>query len=104
LRKSRKDNNHNNIVKALTALFIPFCDLSAVGGGVPDGVIWHHSAWQFVEFKNREFSYGKKGLNQNQLDWLSRFPGAKVYIIESVDDVIAIANNKLDTLKHVTCT
>lgn len=100
MKKSRKDNNHNNIVRALTNLFVPFCDLSAVGNGVPDGLIWHQGAWQFVEIKNREWGYGRNGLNLNQLAWLNKFKGAKVYIVESVDDVIAIANGKLDTLKH----
>ncbi len=101
MNKTRKDNNHNSLVKALKQLNIPFCDLSHVGGGIPDGLIWYQGVWQFVEIKNREWGYGRKGLNANQLEWLSKFVNAPVYILESVDDCIAISQGKLGTLKHV---
>jgi len=72
-----------------------------VGDGFPDGMIWHQQQWQMVEIKNRQWSYGKHGLNKNQLEWIANYPGAKVYIVESVEDVIAIAAGKLNTLKYV---
>ena len=102
MRKTRKDNNHAAIINAFKQLFIPFCDLSAVGNGVPDGLIWYKGTWKFIEIKNREWGYGRSGLNQNQLDWLAKFPGASVYIIESIDDVISLASGKIKDIKVVS--
>ncbi len=102
MRKARKDNNHNQLVKTLTQLKIPFVDLSHVGGGIPDGIAYVRGRWEWIEIKNREWSYGKKGLNQNQLDWLQKYPCATVYVIESVEDVINLASAHLDRLKAVS--
>lgn len=102
MRKSRKDNNHKELVSILSQLKIPFVDLSHVGGGIPDGLAWVRWRWEFVEFKNREWSYGKKGLNPNQLEWLSKYPDATVYILNKAEDVINFANGKLEQLNKAT--
>lgn len=102
MRKAKKDNNHNSLVKILHQLKIPFVDLSHVGGGIPDGLAWVRWRWEFVEFKNREWGYGRCGLNQNQLDWLQKYPCAIVYILETEEDAVNFANGRLENIKQVT--
>lgn len=102
MRKARKDNNHNSLVKILHQLKVPFIDLSSVGNGLPDGLAWVRWHWEFVEFKNREWNYGRCGLNQNQLEWILKYPCAIVYILESETDVVNFANGQLEKIKQVT--
>ncbi len=60
------DGNQAVLVHAAERIGAAWVNLSTVGRGVFDGVIcWRGQVW-FVEFKNRETSYGKKGLNPAQ--------------------------------------
>lgn len=98
-KANRKDNNHKALVDILHQLKVPFVDLSSVGGGIPDGLAFVRGKWEWIEFKNREWGYGRKGLNENQRAWLERYPCAWVYVIENTDDALNLASGKLEMLK-----
>jgi hypothetical protein len=80
---------------------IPFYDLSAVGGGVPDGIAWIKSMWQFVEIKNPKTAYGRRGLNKIQKKWINQWQGGDVYIIRTIDDAINFSRGDLEKVESI---
>jgi hypothetical protein len=95
----KKDANHNEIVNCLLKLGIPFYDLSHIGAGVPDGIVWIKDRWQLIEIKNLKTSYGRRGLNKNQKEWISKYKSGVVYIIHNIEEAIELSKGKFDKLK-----
>ena len=98
---AKKDANHNDIADAFKAIGVPCLDLSAMGGGVPDCIVWVWDSWQFVEIKNLSTPYGKRGMNNLQKEWIKRWRGGPVYIITSVDQALAFAKHDLGGIEVV---
>lgn len=96
---NRKDGNHAEIVSAFQQLGCCVLDLSDMGCGVPDLVVWCAGEWHLVDVKNPKTSYGRRGLNERQKEWAQSWKGGPVYLISSADDVIAMANGRLDSVK-----
>ena len=79
----RKDANHNEIVDAMTKVGAYVIDMSHVGKGFPDLIVGFQSKTILMEIKNRKTSYGRKGLNKNQLEWKEQWLGGPYCIVDS---------------------
>lgn len=99
---ARKDQNHKEIVDALKDCGSSVYDLSAMGMGVPDCVVWASNQWNLVEIKNPKNTYGRRGLNRNQQKWLSQWRGGPVYVLRSVAEAIQFAKGDFRAIEVVT--
>lgn len=86
MRACKVDSNHAEIVAALRAHGCKVTDLSGVGKGVPDVLVWipAWSRWVMLEIK----SPGGK-LNERQAKWHAEYTGAMVFVVTSVEEAIA---------------
>ncbi len=96
---NKKDANHWEIVNAFERLGASVLDLSDMGCGIPDLIVWCANEWHLVDVKNPKTSYGRRGLNARQKEWAQSWKGGPVYLVSSVDDAIAMANGRLDSVK-----
>jgi hypothetical protein len=77
----------------------PVYDLSAMGGGVPDGIAWVKETWQFFDIKNPKTGYGRRGLNPVQKKWITQWRGGPVYLIYTAIDAEQFAKGNFAALK-----
>lgn len=96
---AKKDANHVEIVDAFKKLKIHVVDLSTMGQGVPDLIIWCKEKWILVDIKNPKTAYGRRGLNERQKTWANEWKGGGVYLVSSLNDVEAMANGRFDEVK-----
>ena len=96
---NKKDANHKEIVDAFEALGASVLDLSDMGCGVPDLIVWCMNGWQLVDVKNPKTGYGRRGLNPLQREWASKWKGGPVYMVSTIDDVVALINGKKESVK-----
>ena len=82
---SRKDDNHKEIVEALTKAGAYVLDMSHVGRGFPDLIVGFQSKTFLMEIKNPKTSYGRKGLNTNQLKWKESWTGGSYFVVDSIE-------------------
>jgi hypothetical protein len=99
----RKDLNHWEITALLDQLGIGFVDMSALGRGVPDLVVGLRGIAHLWEIKNPQNSYGKRGLNKNQIKWAENWRGSPVYVISSEDDALRFINGERNHVKSFGC-
>lgn len=95
----KKDHNHADMVEAFRKLGVSVLDLSTMGRGVPDLIVWCCQRYLLVDVKNRKTGYGRRGLNKNQKEWADDWTGGPVYLVYDLDDVIALANGNFDFVK-----
>lgn len=88
---AKKDANHHEIVDALKKAGISVIDVSTMGGGFPDLIVYCRGKTMLAEIKNPKTGYGKRGANKLQVVWAENWP-APVYLITSLEDVEAFAN------------
>lgn len=91
MRGARKDANHQQIADGLGQIGCFVVDLSKLGGGVPDVLVWGAFGWQVLEIKNPATSYGRRGLSRLQKRWdqQARATGCRVHVVRSLDEAIA---------------
>jgi hypothetical protein len=82
---AKKDANHHVVVEALQKVGASVIDMSHVGGGFPDLIVGFQSKTILMEIKNPKTSYGKKGLNKNQLKWKEHWIGGVYCVVDSPD-------------------
>ena len=83
-RASRRDENELAIVEALRAIGATVCMI-----GLPvDLLVGYKGETILIEIKNKNNSYGKRGLNQNQIDFLNDWRGGLFFVVNSVDEAI----------------
>jgi hypothetical protein len=87
--RGRKDNNHDAIKEAFEKNGCDVLDLSAMGQGVPDLLVHYAYVWHAVEVKNPKTSYGRKGLNKNQLALRDRV-GGSIEIVKTIEEAFAM--------------
>jgi len=97
----RSDTNSQPIFAVLRAFKTPHASLEYAGAGFPDGIAWIREQWRLFEIKNPSMSYGKRGLNDNQREWIDKVNGGPIYILESETDAELFARGKLSKLKSV---
>lgn len=96
---AKKDANHNAIAEYLESKGCFVRDLSGLGFGTPDMLVWVKTAWILVEIKNKKTGYGRRGLNKKQKDWANNWRGGKVYIVCSIEDAELLINQHFDKLE-----
>jgi len=87
---AKKDANHNEVVDALQKAGAYVLDMSHVGGGFPDLIVGFQSKTILMEIKNPKTSYGKKGLNKNQIKWKDQWTGGIYCVVDSPDAALRI--------------
>ena len=78
---SRKDGNHDQIIKAFEAMGCSVLDLSRVGAGCPDLLVARSGVNVLVEIKD-----GNKKLRDNQTEFHATWKG-KIKVVRAVKDV-----------------
>jgi len=89
---TKKDFNHNELTGWFEDCGCSVMDLSAVGGGMPDAIIGLRGVNYFVEYKNPDTAYGRKGLNENQSTFAKWWTGGDVHIVRTQEDVVNFVN------------
>jgi hypothetical protein len=98
---AKKDANHLAIQQTLQSLGVAVYDLSGMGAGFPDLLVWIRGQWELVEIKNPKTGYGRRGMNPLQRAWIDRWRGGPVHILQTVDDAIAFARGQLGAIQIV---
>lgn len=96
----KKDANHGQIVDAFKKLGAGVVDMSRLGCGVPDLVVWCRGQWLLVDVKNPKTRYGQKGLNKRQKEWATDWKGGPVFLISTVEQVGQMVNGEFGALKR----
>lgn len=95
---AKKDANHKELVTAFEQMGCAVIDVSGLGKGLPDTIIWFGHEWGLVELKNPNTGYGRRGLNKNQKAWANDWKGGEVHIVRTVEEVAALVRAKRE--KH----
>ena len=91
MRRGRRDGNHKALSELFVRLGFSWADLVDTGvPGLPDGVAGLFQKNHLVEFKDPETSYGRAGLNPNQMAFARDWKGEPVSVVSTQDDVIAL--------------
>lgn len=90
-RAARVDANHAVIVGALRACGAKVHSLAAVGGGVPDLLVWHPAtkALRLFEVKDGAKVKSARALTEEQVKWHAEWHGAPIVIVETVEQAVA---------------
>lgn len=97
--RARRDKNQKPIIEALREAGTFVIDLSGVGHGVPDLVVWTVKGWQVAEIKNPENAYGRKGLTKRQKEWSTKSRGGPTYVIRSIDEALSLMFGEVEKLE-----
>ncbi len=87
---AKKDANHQAICTCLDQMKVGYWDLSDVGRGIPDLLVYCGGQYHPWEIKNPRTTYGRRGLNKNQKALEART--APINIIRTIDEAIAFIN------------
>jgi len=84
-RAARKDDNHNEIVRALISVGAIVIDLSGIGDGVPDILVGFRGQTLLLEIKDGSRSPSKRKLTEAQLKFHGNWTGGPLAIVDSVE-------------------
>jgi len=82
------------VVKGCESMFCHVIDLSLLGDGKPDILVWCRTRYILVEIKNPKTGYGRKGLNKNQKSWAEEWMGGPVYVVSNREHVISLVTGQ----------
>ena len=85
---ARKDANHADVVTALRDAGASVIDTSRMGSGFPDLIIGYAGKTMLMEIKNTQTSYGKRGLNDNQVRWRDAWLGGPYSVVDGCESAI----------------
>lgn len=90
-RAAKVDANHGEIVKALRDHGCMVTDLSGVGNGVPDILVWIPAfrRWIVIEIKDGAKPPSERRLTPDQEKWHKKHTGCLVYVVTSAEEAIA---------------
>lgn len=88
---SRVDNAHGEIRDGLRQLGYPVWDCARHGDGFPDLLVGYLGKFILLEIKSPG-----EDLNDRERNFHSIFDGYPVYVIQILDDAIAVINAPLD--------
>lgn len=85
----RVDGNQPFLVHRAESIGAVWINLSRVGEGVFDGILCFRGQKFFVEFKNHETSYGRKGFNKNQQELANNLArvGVQVHAVTTEEEL-----------------
>jgi hypothetical protein len=90
-RYGRKDANHNPIVAALEKIGCSVIDLSPLGDGKPDALIWSPRLIRYVlaEIKDGAKAPSRRKLTPDQVKFHAEFRGP-IVVLQSVDEALKL--------------
>ena len=94
---AKKDANHHEVVDALRKAGASIVDMSHVGKGFPDLIVGFQSKTILMEIKNPKTSYGKKGLNKNQVKWKEQWLGGAYCTVDSPEAALQMIGMMSDS-------
>ena len=100
---AKVDRNQRPIVEALRKAGAAVQSLAAVGGGVPDLLVWHRGSLALLEIKDPAGRERKVGLTPSQEAWHAAWPG-KVHVVSSVEQALAAHAEKCPLCGHAAHT
>lgn len=86
----RIDSNHRAICAALRQVGASVQDLSPIGDGCPDILVGFQGVDYKCEIKDGSKSASRRKLRPLQVKWHENWRGSKTYIIEGVDEALAL--------------
>jgi hypothetical protein len=91
----KEDFNHAKITGAFEQMGAVVMNFAMVGGGCPDILVIRGGRGVFVEIKNPDTAYGRRGLNKNQLRKQQELAatGCKMHVVRTEEDVEKIMND-----------
>ena len=90
-RAARVDANQSSIVQLLRSIGCLVQDLSAVGQGVPDLLVFHpRTGLILVEIKDGSLPPSRQALTLAEAAWHWQWSSAPLYIVATDDDVLAM--------------
>lgn len=92
MKRARIDNNQKEIVSALRRAGAGVLSIADKGNGAPDIVVGFRGENYFIEIKNPNTSYGKKGAQENQKAFALTWPGKTPQVAYSIADCFKILN------------
>ena len=95
---AKKDANHKEIFKIIEQKCCVM-DLSHAGYGVPDGLAVVKGEIFLFEVKNPNTSYGRRGLNNNQKNWIKDWRGGPVYILRNDEDARNFSEGRFEKVE-----
>lgn len=84
-RAAKVDANHAEIVAALRKIGCKVTSLAAMGGGVPDLLVYFRGRLMLIEVKRP----GGGKLTPDQAKWHAEWAGALVFVVRSPEEAIA---------------
>jgi Holliday junction resolvase len=87
-RAAKKDDNHNEIVRALISVGAVVVDLSGVGDGIPDILVGFRGQTLLLEIKDGNKSPSKRKLTEAQLKFHANWNGGPLAIVDSVESAL----------------
>lgn len=95
-RIAKVDSNHSLILGAFIACGCVVESLHQLGGGVPDALVYHRASKRMflVEIKDGSKPPSARKLTKDQQEWHKRWEGAPVYVVETVEQAVALAAGK----------
>lgn len=87
----RKDGNHNAIADALREIGCSVLDLSPMGDGCPDLLIWSGRMMRYVlvEVKNGDLPPSRRRLTPDQIEFHQTWRGP-IVVLESVSEALQL--------------
>lgn len=91
----RTDRNHSEIRDGLRAMGFDVCDLSDVGGGVPDLVVRKadHGVPVFLEIKDNLKPPSKQKLRESQEKW-RKYCGEITFTVTTLEEAVTHLNGE----------
>lgn len=90
-RRSRKDNNHDELANLFRQLGCYAIDMIDTGiPGWPDLAVGCIGVTHLIEVKNDATQYGRSGFNANQTAFNRDWRGEPVEMVSTQDDVIEL--------------
>jgi hypothetical protein len=94
LRQRKTDSNQAAIVKAFRQIGASVQSLHTVGQGCPDLLVGVGGRNLLIEVKDGLKKPSARGLTADQDQWHKLWRGAKVHVVESMDDALRIASEE----------
>ncbi len=92
MRYGAVDKNQTEIILAFKQLGCSVLNCSRIGNGFPDLVVGYRNECYTVEVKNPKYTYGRRGLNENQKKFADSWRGSPVLVVRTLDDVTRLVS------------
>lgn len=86
-RQAKKDLNHSSIASDLQRVGAAVMDLSALGDGRPDALVYFRGNYHLLEIKNGDLPPSQRKLTTDETNFHRLWPG-KIHIVSNVKEAL----------------